>query len=74
MTKRNEDQSQYFFFFIKLFNLHYTNKQRAYNIEIKNIYKKITTHVLNLMNKNSGKKVRRSKEEMKQGLEMKSKS
>ena len=28
------------FFSIKLFNLHYTNKQRAYNIEIKNIYKR----------------------------------
>ena len=34
----------YFFVF-----LHYTNKRRAYNIEIKNIYKEIT-HVLNLMN------------------------
>ena len=39
-----------FFFFIKLFNLHYTNKQRTYNTEIKNIYKKITTHALKLMN------------------------
>ena len=38
------------FFSIKLFNLHYTNKQRTYNTKIKNIYKKITTHVLNLMN------------------------
>ena len=45
------------FFSIKLFNLHYTNKQRAYNIKIKNIYKKITTHALNLMNYFKSQKV-----------------
>ena len=38
------------FFSIKLSNLHYTKKQTAYNIEIKNIYKEITTHAPNLMN------------------------
>ena len=38
------------FFSIKLFNLHYTNEQRAYNVKIKIIYKKITIHALNLMN------------------------
>ena len=34
----------------KKFFLYYTNKQRAHNIEIKNIYKEITTLALNLMN------------------------
>ena len=38
------------FFLIKLSNLHYTNKQRAYNIQIENIYKEITAYALNLMN------------------------
>ena len=39
------------FFSIELFDLHYTNKQRAYNTKIKNTYKNITTeHALNLMN------------------------
>ena len=43
-------QDPFRFFSIKLFNLHYTNKQTAYNTTIKNIYKKITTYVLNLTN------------------------
>ena len=34
----------YSLFSIKLFNLCYANKQRAYNVKIKNRYKKITTH------------------------------
>ena len=42
---------------MKLSNLYYTNKQRAYNIEIKNIYKGITIHAVNLMNHFKSRKV-----------------
>ena len=33
-----------------MFNIEKKKKQRAYNIEIKSIYKEITTHALNFMN------------------------
>ena len=33
-----------------MFNIEKKKKQRAYNIEIKSIYKEITTHTLNFMN------------------------
>ena len=42
---------------MKLSNLYHTSKQRAYNIEIKNIYKEITTHAVNLMNHSKSHKV-----------------
>ena len=49
------DKSLQIFFSIKLSNLQYTSKRRAYSIEIKNmyIYKEVTTHALNLMNQKS---------------------
>ena len=45
------------FFSVKLSNFHYTNKQRAYNIETKNMYKDITPYALNLMNHFKSRKV-----------------
>ena len=49
----DSDIKYFRFRFIKLFNLNYTNKQRAYNAKTKNtknIYKNIITHAMNLMN------------------------